>query len=41
LRFGTLGEVYAQGLETYLEDFVQENINLADAVQTDYLEVLA
>jgi uncharacterized alpha-E superfamily protein len=33
--------VYAQGLETYLEDFVKENIHLADAVQSDYLEVLA
>jgi uncharacterized alpha-E superfamily protein len=41
LRFGSLSEVYAQGLETYLEDFVQENINLAVAVQSDYLEVLA
>jgi len=41
LRFGTLNEVYAQGLETYLEEFVNENIHLGDAVQGDYLEVLA
>jgi uncharacterized alpha-E superfamily protein len=41
LRFGTLQEVYERGLETYLEAFVQENIHLAEAVQKDYLEMLA
>lgn len=41
LRFGTLQEVYESGLETYLEAFVQENIHLAEAVQKDYLEMLA
>lgn len=41
LRFGTLSEVYERGLETYLEQFVEENISLANAVQKDYLETLA
>jgi uncharacterized alpha-E superfamily protein len=41
LRYGTLKEVYALGLEDYLEKFVEENIGLAQAVQTDYLEVLS
>jgi len=41
LRFGTLSEVYELGLETYLEQFVEENISLAIAVQKDYLETLA
>lgn len=41
LRFGTLQEVYERGLETYLEQFVEDNINLAHAVQKDYLETLA
>ena len=41
LRFGTLHEVYERGLETYLEEFVKENIHLAEAVQKDYLEMLA
>ena len=41
LRFGSLSEVYAGGLEDYLERFVKDNISLADAVQTDYLESIA
>jgi uncharacterized alpha-E superfamily protein len=41
LRFGSLSEVYESGLENYLETFVKENIALADAVQTDYLESIA
>ncbi len=41
LRFGTLQEVYERGLENYLEHFVEDNINLANAVQRDYLETLA
>jgi uncharacterized alpha-E superfamily protein len=41
LRFGTLQEVYERGLENYLEHFVEDNINLANAVQKDYLETLA
>jgi hypothetical protein len=41
LKFGSLSEVYNSGLENYLELFVQENIALAQAVQTDYLESIA
>mgnify|MGYP006283670169 CR=1 FL=1 len=41
LRFGRLSEVYDKGLETYLETFVNDNIALAQAVQSDYLESLA
>ena len=41
LQFGNLQEVYANGLETYLEMFVKDTIALADAVHTDYLETLA
>jgi uncharacterized alpha-E superfamily protein len=41
LKYGSLNEVYASGLENYLEMFVTENIALADAVQTDYLESIA
>jgi uncharacterized alpha-E superfamily protein len=41
LRYGALKEVYALGLEDYLEKFVEENIGLAQAVQTEYLEVLS
>jgi uncharacterized alpha-E superfamily protein len=41
LQFGNLQEVYANGLETYLETFVKDTIALADAVHTDYLENLA
>ena len=41
VRFGSLHEVYASGLEDYLERFVQDNTSLADAVQTDYLESIA
>jgi hypothetical protein len=36
-----LSEVYNSGLENYLELFVKENISLAQAVQTDYLESIA
>ena len=41
LRYGALKEVYALGLEDYLEKFVEENMGLAQSVQTDYLEVLS
>ena len=41
LKFGSLSEVYDSGLENYLELFVKENIALAEAVQTDYLESIA
>jgi uncharacterized alpha-E superfamily protein len=41
LRYGTLGEVYKSGLENYLENFVKENIALAESVQIDYLESIA
>jgi uncharacterized alpha-E superfamily protein len=41
LKFGSLSEVYASGLGNYLELFVKENIALAEAVQTDYLESIA
>jgi len=41
LRFGSLSEVYDCGLENYLETFVKDNIALAEAVQTDYLESIA
>jgi len=41
LKFGCLSEVYNSGLENYLELFVKENIALAQAVQTDYLESIA
>ena len=41
LRYGALKEVYTLGLEDYLEKFVEENIGLAQAVQTEYLEVLS
>ena len=41
LRYGSLSEVYESGLENYLEIFVKENIALAEAVQTDYLESIA
>ena len=41
LKFGSLSEVYASGLGNYLELFVKENIALAQAVQTDYLESIA
>ena len=41
LKYGSLTEVYDSGLENYLEMFVTENIALADAVQTDYLESIA
>jgi uncharacterized alpha-E superfamily protein len=41
LKFGSLSEVYNSGLENYLELFVKENISLAQAVQTDYLESIA
>jgi len=41
LRFGSLSEVYDCGLENYLETFVKDNIALAQAVQTDYLESIA
>ena len=41
LKFGSLSEVYNSGLENYLEQFVKENIALAHAVQTDYLESIA
>ena len=41
LRYGTLSEVYKIGLENYLENFVKENIALAESVQIDYLESIA
>jgi len=41
LRYGSLSEVYESGLENYLENFVNENIALAQAVQLDYLESIA
>ena len=41
LKFGSLSEVYDSGLGNYLEVFVKENIALAQAVQTDYLESIA
>lgn len=41
LRFGSLAELYEKGLEDYLETFVNDNIALAQAVQSDYLEALA
>jgi len=41
LRYGTLSEVYKSGLENYLENFVKENIALAESVQIDYLESIA
>ena len=41
LKYGSLAEVYESGLDNYLELFVTENIALADAVQTDYLESIA
>lgn len=41
LRHGSLNEVYANGLDNYLESFVKENIMLAESVQSDYLEAIA
>ncbi|MFM7800933.1 MAG: alpha-E domain-containing protein [Limnohabitans sp.] len=41
LKYGSLSEVYENGLDNYLEMFVKENIALAESVQTDYLESIA